>query len=305
MRPDLAYHQHTPALQSIQVFFGDPDLDSDSQSIGTAAAAIADPRLSAGERRAVRNVVDAVEAIHTRFGYAGFDDAEGSVALVLRYHKGPESSYDYKLRLPTDNPFAAVPGASARRGVLLPRSAAYHELVHMLQTQVTGHESGRSGEERGAGADVVTPAQAKGVREGLADAFTALERQSWRSGAAYLTQDGGDLEVVRDFAQPASSHALMQVDDRYVHAAFADPARDPHATGGLVVVTARELQQRIGWSATQDVLWRVLHDPAFGRSDQAWDDLADAFGRVADTSDPATSAAIRAALHTTALDTAG
>jgi hypothetical protein len=297
------YHR-TPARESVQVFLGDPDLDPDSVALGSVAQASSDPRVTVADRRAMRAVATSIESIHARFGYGGFDDASGAIRIVLHYHKGPESSYDYKLRLPQANPFDEVPGAKPRANVILPADAAYHELIHAVQSQLSGHTSGVSGEARGMGADVRTPAEAKGVREGIADAFTALDTRSWQTGARYFQQDGGVPEVARDFEHPRSKHALMQVDTTFDAASFGDPSVDPHATGGVVVATARSLQQQLGWERAQDVMWSVLQDPDFQRSAQTWHDLANAFTSVADAGDSATADAIHAALRSTQLDSA-
>ena len=154
------------------------------------------------------------------------------------------------------------------------------------------------------GADVVTPAQAKGVREGLADAFTALAQRSWRTGAGYFVQDGRRTEVARDFADPDAGDALMDVIARYDERRFEDPSLDPHATGGVVVTVARSIQEQLGWVAAQDVLWQVLHDTDFQGSPQAWDDLADALRRIAASSDEPTAVAIGDSLRDSGLDAA-
>jgi hypothetical protein len=290
--------------QSIQVYLHDGGTDT---LVGSADAALLDPRLSAGDRAAVRNTIDALGSLRSRFRYTGLDDSEHAVKLVLHADKGPAAGSG-KIYVPAENPFTPMPEVHPRAGVLFPKDAARHELIHLVQVRIAGHPIGPPPEERGRGADVISPIQAKGVGEGLADAFSLLESRTWLTGARFLRQAPGQpTRVVRDYEDPDSASSVLHVRATYDKHAVSELDVDPHVQGGVVVMFAKDLEQAVGWNLAQDVMWSVLNDPTFARGRQTWSDLADALERqavAADATSPITAAAIRSALASTKLDDA-
>lgn len=282
------------------------DGEGDDSLLGTPEDALRDPRLTPGDRAAVRNILDAVDYLRTRFGYAGFDDAGRAVELVLHAGSGP-SVQSGRIIVPATNPFAVLPEAHARPDVLLPADVARHELLHLVQARITGQPiGGRPPEQPGRGVDVITPMQARGVAEGIADAFAQLQVGTWKSGGDFrIQQPGKPPRVMRDFEEPSSPRALMSVSSVYDRASMADMTIDPHAQGGVVVAFARSLQQSVGTRRTEDVMWGILNDRDFAISKQAWREFAEAADRQsarAVTSDPELSRAIDEALTTVNLD---
>jgi hypothetical protein len=175
--------------------------------------------------------------------------------------------------------------------------------------RISGKAIGPSPEERGMGADVLSPYQAKCVGEGLADAFSLLQAHTWVTGGGFFDAKRGAVHEARNYATGLSHtpSALQDVQVKYERSFARDMHNDPHRQGGVVVMFAKALQQQVGWAKAQDVMWELLTDPRFGNSNENWGDLAEGLHRVADAhdaKDPDLAKAVRSALETTNLDNA-
>ena len=105
-------------------------------SLGSAATARRDRRLTKAEREALAALVHAVQLLRQRVQLAGIDDAGTGVTLVLRDREansgGPWATHG-RIAVGARNALADGASATARPGMLLPVDVAIHELVHVVQ----------------------------------------------------------------------------------------------------------------------------------------------------------------------------
>ena len=307
MRPDSVLPPMTTPvpLDTIRVSIREDDGTTDS--VGLARDALADPRLTAADRSAVRNLAEALDYVRHRYNYDDLDDATTGVTLVLHALRGPAAGAG-AISVTATNPYLQLPGADARPGAILPDDAARHELIHIMQARVTGQPIGGSSEQRGMGVNASGKIQALGVAEGLADAFSLLQAQSWQTGAGFRRQHAGEApQVVRDYDHPDSPNALLHVRSRWDAQGARDASVDPHLQGGVVVAFARGVQQQVGWQRAQNVMWSILNDDQFAYGTQGWTEFAEAADRQAtryDGVDSDVADAVRASLDATNLTAA-
>jgi hypothetical protein len=279
----------------VNVYRHDRAADSD-QSLGTARDVLASgTSLSAGERDAIRNVVDSIAYVQDRFGYAGFNDARNAVKLVLDAADGPRVD-NTTLSIPSNNVMSIMPDAIVASNVILPRDAAQHELGHILQYTITGRPTvgAISSPDSPQNIDI----RSMSVSEGIADTLAALGLHSWQTGDKFFAP-GSPITVARDYDNPDAANVAQHVKTNY--GLVRTHGSDPHIEGGVIPATFRELQQRIGWERSEDVLWGVLNDATFGASEQSWLDFGKALDRQTTWRDPDTAAAIDAAMAATHL----
>lgn len=293
---------YLPAAQAVRV-----DIvasDGTVTPIGTAAASTADKRLSAGDRQAVANVVDAVAYTQRRFGYHGFDDAQNAVHVYLHAEQGPAQLRGH-ISVPAANVFGQVdPNGHVNENVLLPRDAAQHELGHFLQEHITGKEIvGNVTPDGNPNRPDITMLS---VAEGIADSFNCLAMRSWTTGAEFFTKHS-KYDAVRDYDHNSSPRTFMPVADDYHKVHRTGPA-DAHIAGGPIVLTMRGVQQKVGWIQAEDVMWNVMNDPDFASSSQTWGAVSRALKKQADNADflgnHALASAIRTSMAATSLDSA-
>lgn len=264
------------------------------KDLGTATAALRDPRLHAPERQAIANAVQAVAYFRQRYGRDGIDDAGKGFTLLLRDASGTAPFAAPGLMVvPAANPIAAkVPNASTR---VLPLDVAMHEYGHLVQW-----------EESFLG-DVGWPMLSfdSGVAEGLADTAAMLATRDWRAGEGYL-KPSGPKTVVRDAAHPRAAHTYQKLVTNYRTVAGSAYV-EGHKSGGVVSRTFYELQQRIGWREAERLYYAVQSDDQVWREFVGWDRLASALNDKAALlwrNQPAKLRAFKAAMQATHLDEA-
>ena len=239
---------------------------------GTAAAALRDTRLSAGERAAIRSMVRAVQVLRERVGQVGIDDARTAVTLVLRDTEatsgGPWAS-EQVIAVGRTNALAGRAPVPARRGVLLPTDVALHELTHVIQF-------------RGM-ADGAKPHGA--LLEGMADAVALLATNDSLLGEEYFGRSGGrdavrgairDLDpAVRPMRVEVLGPTLRSLDE--VKGAGAEV----HDAGGVVSTVFVGLRASLGRDVAERLLWSLLRDGATWRAGGSWANFAAGLRRAA------------------------
>ncbi|MCB0879155.1 MAG: hypothetical protein KDC46_09275 [Thermoleophilia bacterium] len=267
----------TPALpdaQRIQVCLATDGLTSTATPIGDVDAALTDPRVTAPERRAIRNELDAIARIRASVP-AGSPIAvalDSIDRIVLRAHSGPAAITD-GVSIPEHNPFDGMDGVRATKE-LLPLDVALHETTHLVQEVVSGAPIGSRGAVSMRGFDMGTNFDAKSVAEGLADARAVLELHDWTTGSGFLGRDGS-ITRIRDYAGPAHATGVLST-TRRTYAEVRHRDSDPHVEGGAVVQAFRHIALGTSFASARSVLDGVLADQQFASSDQAWFALTDA-----------------------------
>ncbi len=265
------------------------------RTIGSGWDALHDRRLSVSERAAVRAAVQAVALLRHRFGRQGFDDAGKAVTLVLRSpdadDRGPFAEAG-TITAGSHNPLVGS-GMGGRGDRVLPLDVAIHELVHVVQFS----EIAENGSE-------LHPALA----EGFADALSMLLTRDWSIGEGYFRRPGEiakeTIRQVGPSADGVSKRGEPIVTD-YRKVARGDV--EEHAAGAVIAQTFHELQERIGWSRAEDLIWAILNDPSAWRGGGSWQQVAESMVASAQRLWPrnaAVQAAVGAAMQSTHLDEA-
>jgi hypothetical protein len=273
--------------------------------IGSAREALRDPRLSKGEKNAVRMAVASVGWLTKRFGTAGVDDAGHGVQLILRSSLadsgGPFAEYG-SISVSTVNPINEKATNRATRQKILPRDVALHELTHVVQFAQLGSQW-----------EKLHPA----IGEGLADSLSMLATRDWGIGEGYwpsakssdrggTNKARGHTDVIRDVGGRMSKSRKgdpVVFDYRKV----ARGGIEEHAAGGVVSRTVYEVQQRLGWKRAEDLVWHVIRDRAAWNGGGSWKQLSQALTRGAAElwpNDATAALAVADALRVTHLDEA-
>lgn len=265
------------------------------ESLGTAAQALRDARLSAAERAAILALVEAVRLLRARAGVAGIDDAGTAVRLLLRDDEataqGPWATTGL-VAVGSRNGLATRAHGRARERVLLTVDAAVHELAHVVQF--------------GRMAKGVSPHPA--ILEGIADSVALLATGDDTLGEEFFHVDRGGRRrgSIRELgARTTSGPALGSIVRRYEDA--LRPGTQEHAGGGVVSATFIALRGTLGRARAEQLLWAVVRDAPAWRDGGSWRLLVGSLRRQASTlwpGDAVASGALEAALRGTGLDAA-
>lgn len=271
------------------------DASGRRHTIGTGWDVLRGSKLTSPERAAVRAAVDAVALLHHRFGRNGFDNAGHAVTLVLRSaeadDRGPFAE-EGTISAGSSNPLVG-PGLGGAGDRILPLDVAIHELVHVVQFA-----------ELSTSTDQLHPALA----EGFADALSMLLTRDWSIGEGYFHKPGKVArETIRQVGPSADGvnkrGESVVVDYRTV----AQGSVEEHAAGAVISRTFYEIQQRIGWSRAEDLIWSIINDPAAWKRGGSWQQVAVSMVTNAQKlwpGDAAVQAAVGAAMRTTHIDEA-
>lgn len=256
--------------------------------LGTAATALRDGRLSAGERAAVRSMVRAVQLLRERVGQIGTDAARTAVTLVLRDPDantgGPWASED-GIAIGRTNALAGRTVTPARRGVLLPTDVALHELTHVIQFRAMGAAA--------------KPHAA--LLEGMADAVALLATGDSLLGEEYFGRAAARDAVrgaIRDL-DPSTRQRPVEVLGPTLRT--LDEAKQPgieeHDAGGVASGVFVGLRAALGRDVAERLLWALLRDGASWRAGGSWSGFAAGLRRAAAaTGDQRIVAAVQAQL---------
>lgn len=265
------------------------------ESLGTAAQALRDRRLTAAERAAILVLVEAVRLLRERAALVGIDDAGSAVRLLLRdadaTQRGPWATTGL-IAVGSRNGLAARAKGRARADVLLTVDAAIHELAHVVQF--------------GTMAKAAKPHPA--ILEGIADSAALLATGDDTLGEEFFHVDpsGRRRGSIRELgARTTSGPAIGAVVRRYQDA--IRPGTEEHAGGGVVSAAFIALRTAIGRERAEQLLWAVIRDVPAWRDGGSWRLLVESLRRQAAgiwTGDQATVDALEAALRQTGLDSA-
>lgn len=265
------------------------------ESLGNAAAALRDRRLTASERAAILALVEAVRLLRTRASLVGIDDAGTAVRLLLRdgdATRGGPWATSGLVAVGSRNGLADRSGGRAREDVLLTVDAAVHELAHVVQFARMSNDA--------------KPHPA--ILEGIADSAALLATGEDTLGEEFFHRDGAGRYrgSIRELGERTTSGpALGSVVRRYQEA--IRPGTEEHAGGGVVSATFMALRGSIGRDRAEQLLWAVVRDANAWRAGGSWRLLVESLRRQAATlwaGDPVGIDALEAALRQTGLDEA-
>lgn len=264
-------------------------------SLGTAAQALRDARLTAAERAAILALVEAVRLLRARAGLAGIDDAGTAVTLLLRdadaTARGPWATTGV-VAVGSRNGLATRAPGRARADVLLTVDAAVHELAHVVQFAKMGTSA--------------KPHPA--ILEGIADSVALLATGDDTLGEEFFHLDGAGRRrgSIRELGQPTTSGPALGTSVRRYQDAIR-PGTEEHAGGGVVSATFITLRTSIGRARAEQLLWAVVRDAPAWRDGGSWRLLVESLRRQAATlwaGDPAALEALESALRAAGLDAA-
>jgi hypothetical protein len=280
-------------LASVQVAM--PAAGGKRTSLGTAAQALRDERLTEAERQAILALVRAVQLLRERAALAGIDDAGTAVTLLLRdgdaTTRGPWATIGL-VAVGTRNGLADRSGGRARPNVLITVDAAVHELAHVVQFGKMSRDA--------------KPHAA--ILEGIADAAAILATGDDTLGEEFFHKDaqGRHRGAIRELgARSVSGPVLGSVVTNLQDA--QRPGTGEHAGGGVVSAAFRSLRASVGRERAEQLLWAVIRDTAAWKQGGSWKALAESIRRQSDAvfaGDAAAASAVEAALRTTGLHAA-
>jgi len=260
--------------------------------LGTADTALRDPRITASERAAIRNVTRTTAYFRSRFGRSGVDEAGRGIRLILRDRSGREPYATRHTIVVGANPMRnLVPNTT---GQVLPLDVAVHEYTHAIQW--TKSQLG------GVGWPLLS--FDGGVAEGMADAVGMIATRDWSIGEQYL-KPGGRYRSVRDAARPSSATTFQKYVTRYDAPKHSEAGS--HRAGGVAARTFFEVQQLAGWHATERLAYAVTNDGPLWETYVDWPRLARGITAASERLWPAGSperVAVATALTRTGLDQA-
>lgn len=246
-------------------------------TLGNAAMALQDARLSKAERAAIRSMVRAVQLLRQRAAQVGVDDAQNAVTLVLRDPEattgGPWSS-ESVVAIGKTNALLGRTSTPARKGILFPTDVAIHELTHMIQFR---------GMNSGAKPNLA-------LLEGVADSVAMLATGDSLLGEEYFSTGSKQASrgAIRNLDPSLGKRSTVEVVGptyETLEQATA-PNVDEHDAGGVISTIFLRLSKTQGRDTAEKILWGVIRDRSAWATGGSWDSFAASLRSVAKAYSP-------------------